>query len=730
VSNGGPAPTGSGRTSDANTGGVLLEAEVQGRQLRVTLPAEVPAAVTGMPVPASVFAGRDELVALLLGRLAPGGEGGTTLVSAAAGMAGIGTTELVLQTAARALRIPGWFPGGVVFVDLFGYDPDRRLSAVDALWRWLRAVGIPGERIPAGEQARARLWRSVVAAYVRQGRRLLVVIDNAADAAQVIPLLPADPSVPVLVTSRHALDIGARQHTLDVLDDAAAVDVISRVVASRRGGAVSWDAPGEREAVAELAGLCAGLPLALRIVAALLADHPQPAALAASLRDARDRPDQPAEPENPGMLATRAAADLSYRRLTPRHSRVYRLLPLDPGPDVSTVSAAWLVDMPVGEVAELLQDLRRAHLVDEPTTNRWRMYDLVRLHAASQPPPPRSPGEVMVALRRLYLYYHDTARAAVSHLNPAATTDTTVFATREQALAWLEAERANLVAVCATATRHHLSQISTGLPFVLAGYLHLRRHLDDWITIATRAADVSHEAGHWNDEGAALTLLGRALTEAGRFDEAVTAYTRAADICHQGGDRRRGSRALELLGGLLTRAGRFDEAATAYSRAAGIFRDSGDRRSEGRVLDLLGAALAEAGRLDEAITAFSRQLEVYVELGDRYGEGEARGNLGAVLGEAGRFEEAIDVLTRAVDIFRGLGDRRNEGRSLGMLGAALAEVGRFDEARECWERATSMLAELGDAAWIEVIREFAGELLPAAESGEPQGTPSQPRPAE
>jgi tetratricopeptide (TPR) repeat protein len=148
------------------------------------------------------------------------------------------------------------------------------------------------------------------------------------------------------------------------------------------------------------------------------------------------------------------------------------------------------------------------------------------------------------------------------------------------------------------------------------------------------------------------------------------------------------------------------------------------------VLDLLGAALAEAGRLDEAITAFSRQLEVYVELGDRYGEGEARGNLGAVLGEAGRFEEAIDVLTRAVDIFRGLGDRRNEGRSLGMLGAALAEVGRFDEARECWERATSMLAELGDAAWIEVIREFAGELLPAAESGEPQGTPSQPRPAE
>jgi len=690
VSNGGPAPTGSGRTSDANTGGVLLEAEVQGRQLRVTLPAEVPAAVTGMPAPASVFAGRDELVALLLGRLAPGGEGGTTLVSAAAGMAGIGTTELVLQTAARALRNPGWFPGGVVFVDLFGYDPDRRLSAVDALWRWLRAVGIPGERIPAGEQARARLWRSVVAAYVRQGCRLLVVIDNAADAAQVIPLLPADPSVPVLVTSRHALDIGARQHTLDVLDDDAAVDVISRVVASRRGGAVSWDAPGEREAVAELAGLCAGLPLALRIVAALLADHPQPAALAASLREARDRPDQPAEPENPGMLATRAAADLSYRRLTPRHSRVYRLLPLDPGPDVSTVSAAWLVDMPVGEVAELLQDLRRAHLVDEPTTNRWRMYDLVRLHAASQPPPPRSPGEVMVALRRLYLYYHDTARAAVSHLNPAATTDTTVFATREQALAWLEAERANLVAVCATATRHHLSQISTGLPFVLAGYLHLRRHLDDWITIATRAADVSHEAGHWNDDGAALTLLGRALTEAGRFDEAVTAYT----------------------------------------RAAGIFRDSGDRRSEGRVLDLLGAALAEAGRLDEAITAFSRQLEVYVELGDRYGEGEARGNLGAVLGEAGRSEEAIDVLTRAVDIFRGLGDRRNEGRSLGMLGAALAEVGRFDEARECWERATSMLAELGDAAWIEVIREFAGELLPAAESGEPQKTPSQPRPAE
>jgi hypothetical protein len=301
-------------------------------------------------------------------------------------MPGIGKTELVLQTAHRALHTRGWFRGGVLFVDLFGYDPDRRLSAADALLGWLQAIGIGGEHIPAAEADRARLWRSVLAAYIEQGRRLLLIIDNAADTNQVAPLLPTDADVPVLITSRHTLDIDARLHALGVLDTDPGIDLIATVIAHRRGPGDSRTR--DEQAMVALVGLCAGLPLALRIVAALLADRPhlQPATLAHDLRQAQHRLDRLSREQ----VAVRAAFDLSYQHLTGAQARLFRLLPINPGPDIGTTAAARLADLPQEQATILLQDLHRAHLVDEPRPGpvaHARPAAPLRRH-----PTPRNPG--------------------------------------------------------------------------------------------------------------------------------------------------------------------------------------------------------------------------------------------------------------------------------------------------------------------------------------------------
>jgi tetratricopeptide (TPR) repeat protein len=685
------------------TGGVFFGAVIQGRDIQVMLPAQVTPAMTGLPRPAAVFTGRDGQVDALLKGLSPDRQGGAVLVTAVAGMAGIGKTELVLQTAHRALRTTGWFPGGVLFVDLFGYDPARRLSAADALLGWLQAIGIPGDHIPAAEADRARLWRSVLAAYLGQGRRPLLVIDNAADAGQVAPLLPADADIPVLITSRHNLDIDARLYDLDVLDTDSAVDLVREVIAHRRGPV---DSRGrDRQAMVELVGLCAGLPLALRVVAALLADRPhlQPAALAQELRD-QHRLDRLSREQ----VAVRAAFDLSYQHLTDAQARLFRLLPVNPGPDVGTTATARLADLPEQRATILLQDLHRAHLVDEPAPDRWGMHDLLRLHAGTQSP--ATPDEATTARLRLFTHYHDSARAANTHLDPTTTADTARFATREQALTWLDAEHSNLIAVCTSAPGHQLPKTSTDLAFTLARFLDFRRYFDDWITITTTAADIFQQAGDRHGEGQTLNNLGLALQQVRRFDEAITAHTQAAKIHQQTGDRRSEGGALNNLGLALRQVRRVDEAITAHTQAAKIHQQTGDRRSEGGALNNLGLALQQLRRVDEAITAHTQAAKIHRQTGDRHSEGTALNNLGLALQQLRRFDEAITAHTQDLEICWQTGDRHGEGTALSSLGLALRQVRRFDDASSCWAKAVDAFTDAGDAASAALVRQWLDEL--------------------
>jgi len=687
--------------SSTVTNGVFFSAVVQGRDITVTLPPQVTPAMAGLPPTSATFTGRDELFAQLLAELAPGEEEQPALVAAVAGMAGIGKTELVVQVATRALREPGWFPGGVLFVDMFGYDAQRRLTVDEALLGLLQAVGMPGEHIPAARQDRSRLLRSVLAAYAAQHRRLLLVIDNVASEEQVRPLIPSDGNTATLISSRHTLDIGARLYDLEVLDLTASVLLLSEALHQARGVG-DTRVEDQPDSAREIAALCAGLPLALRISAALLADTPSRplSSLAHSLRDAHTRLDRLGRHDQP----VRAAFDLSHQRLTAPQARLFRLLAVNPGPDIGTEACAHLIDADLMQAENLLQDLARAHLIDVGATwGRWRVHDLVRFYAEEHTR--AYPGERDTAYSALVAYYLTGAEDADSHLNPT-TTPAPRFKDRADALGWLEAERPNLLAAAT-----YDPGTSTRLVFSLARFLHLRLYFDDLITFATTAVDLFREFDDRAGEAGAWNNLGAALQGVRRFEEAITAHRRAAGIFCDLGDRYGEGRARNCLGLALKDARRFDEAITAAGEAASIFRELGDRYGEGRAWNSLGLALKDARRFDEAITATDKAASIFRELGDRYGEGRALDSLGLVLREVRRFEEAIAAHRRAAGIFRDLGDRHGEGRAWNNLGAVLQGMRRLNEAITARQRAVRIFRETGDRHGEGMALHSLGKLL-------------------
>ncbi|MFB7469832.1 tetratricopeptide repeat protein, partial [Kitasatospora sp. NPDC056184] len=684
-----------GRVANDIVGGVFLQAVVQGRDIRIQLPAEVVPALSGLPAPTAAFTGRERHVEHLLADLAPGGGGRqAVLVSAVSGLAGIGKTELVVQTAARALRRPGWFPGGVLFTDVAGYDPERRLTPERALDGLLHALGVPGEHIPAGLEERQQLYRSVLSAYAEHGRRVLVVVDNASSVEQARPLLPTDGTTAALVTSRHTLDgLDARLHDLDSLGAVAAVALLDEALRhARHGDTRIADDPA---AAATIARLCAGLPLALRIAAAALSAAPRrPAAdLARSLGTEHGRLDALRRPDR----AVRAAFDLSYRLLDPEHARLFRLLPLNPGPDVSTEAVAHLVDTTAERAGELLQDLADAHLV-EPAAEwgRWRMHDLVRVHADEHG---RARGEDdgrPAALDRLFSFYRDTASAASSHLTPLPGRPAPRFADQLHALAWLDSEHTNLTAVALVAHAFGHADVTTHLAVDLAAYLGRRRLFTDWALIAELAVAVHRELGDRQREGAALDNLGLGLQDLRRFEEAVTAHTQALAIFRELGDRHGEGQTLNNLGLALRDLRRLDQAHAAHTQALTICRELGDRHGEGQSLNNLGIVVQILGRFEEAVDAYAEDLAICRELGDRHGEGQTLNNLGIAFQDLHRFEEAVDAHTQALTICREFGDRHGEGQAFNNLGVALRKLQRFEEAVDAYAEDLAICRELGD----------------------------------
>ncbi|MFI5983628.1 tetratricopeptide repeat protein [Streptomyces sp. NPDC051555] len=683
-----PLPT-AGPAATSATGAGTKGAATTGSTARV---------LAGLPARSRTFTGREEDVRALLALLAPGGGApGTSPVRAVVGMAGVGKTELVLQAAECALREPGWFPGGFLFADLAGHDPEpaRRATASDVLGDFLRTLDVPAGDVPSGTDARAALLRTTLAARAGRGLRTLVLIDNAGSEEQVRPLLPGDPDTAALVTSRTKLAIGGRPHDLKVLDAAASVDFLDEAL--RYAGPDDTrieDAPAAALSIAEL---CAGLPLALHIVAALLVDFPTrpPADLSRALQAEHTRLDRLARDDR----AVRAAFDLSYRRLTDGQARLFRLLPVNPGPDLSTEAAARLGALDEDTAAGVLEDLARAHLI-EPSRSwgRWRLHDLLRLYAGEVGAREADADERDSVRRRLFDHYWTLALTAVTLLRPDPDGPLTQrFDTPREAQAWLEDERHNLTPAATSPGSFGPADLTLVLGLNLGQWFERRRHFDDWSAVAASALSTARSTGQRRSEARALDQLGNCRRLTRRFPEAITHHREAVAVFRSLDDPRGEGGALSSLGVALRRVHRFDEAIEAFSRAARLAQEQGDEQLLGRVLGNLGITLRQVGRYEEAIETLRESVALHRKWGERREEGQGLCNLANALAQTGGHAEAVRLAREAVAIFTGGDDRHGRAGALSVLGTVLSAAGHFDDAVAPLREAAESFEDLDDA---------------------------------
>ena len=647
--------TGAGETH-AIDGGEFSGPVYQGRDITVfeaagRVPGPAPPAPVQLPPPEVGFVGRDAEIGDLLGLLDPAGGTAAVMPLVVAGPAGVGKTALVVQTGHEAAR-RGWFPGGVLFIELDGYKqvPVEPAQALDAL---LRSLGVAAADIPLSTGERAARFRSTLA---RIGEPVLLIVDDALSEAQVRPLLPGTARHRVVITSRPTLaGLGARIFQVEALDEVGGVALLDKALRAARpdDGRIGADPDG----AARLARMCDGLPLALSVAAVQLKADPRltigelSADLARQGQLQRLRYD---DGSGAGSPSVEAAFELSYQRLDETSARVFRALSVSPGPDFSTAAAAAVTGLPPPEARRVLGGLAGAHLLEATPENRWRLSDLLSLFAQRLAEASADADGRERARDRLLGYYLAQVRAAVGPPEDARD----VFPDPASALAWLDAERPTLVAASRMAAAAGRLRVAMELPLLLAGYLSIRQHFDDWLATAAICLDAARQLAHRHDVGAALNNLGLAMRKAGESAAAVATLTEAANTFGQIRDRAGRARALTNQGLALREAGQPAEAIPALNEAVGIFREARDRGSEGAALGILGGVLRDADRPQEAATLLRRAAEIFREA--HYPSGEARvlRELGDSLRETGQPEQAATVYAQAESLLHTADDQR------------------------------------------------------------------------
>ncbi|MBE8472696.1 tetratricopeptide repeat protein [Streptomyces justiciae] len=689
--------------------------------------AAAPTALDALPTRVSGFTGRGEELGRLLEALDPSVAGGGTeavLVAALSGLGGIGKTALAVEAAHRACD-RGWFQGGVLFLDLHGYDDDP-VTAEQALEALLRALGAVPEHIPPRKDERAALYRSLLAERGRQRGAVLVLADNASAPAQVRPLLPGDARHRLLVTSRGKLpQLGGRLLTLGELPLDEAHELLDRAL--RTADPEDNRVTDDTEAAVLVAARCGQLPLALQVAAALLILDPNKplAELAQELVEFRNRLDH----LNDGERSVQAAFDLSYRGLPPEQARLLRLLAFAPGRDVSTDVVTALTGEPSPPL-RALEALARAHLVTRGRSrDRWWLHDLVRAYGVGVvAADPRLVEEAEQARLRVLTYYHRTARAADARLRwLPGRPEPEGFEDRESALDWLDRERTGLVAAVQWAHEQRYADRAFRLAARLAAYLEWRRRYHDWVTVSRAAFEAAYRTGNPKAEASAWNNLGSAYRMAGRLEEAIDAH-RSAQEHYQDLDERQGeANALNNLGIALRRKGRVDEAIAAHSRAQGIYRTTRNPQREGSAWTNLGIALRVAGRVDEAIAAHRRARDLYQAVQDRQREARAWQNLGVALREAGRAEESVEAYGKALEIHEDFEDWYRTGQCLRSLAHVYEETQGPGRALEYWLRAVDAFT-VADAPAEAARALFAADRAGKARPPHPLTAPPKANP--
>jgi DNA-binding SARP family transcriptional activator/Tfp pilus assembly protein PilF len=662
---------------------VLAGDESTSRVTPVPVPRHLPPDVPG-------FTGRTGDLARLDALLS--GEDGLS-VAVIAGTAGVGKTALAVHWAHRILDR---FPDGQIYVNLRGYDLDRPVRAAQALAGVLRTLGLSGAEIPLDLDALTGMYRSLI-----DGRRMLIVLDNACHPDQVRPLLPGTSSSLVLVTSRDDLAgliarDGAARVGLSRLSEDDAVALLHGVLGPDAVG------PTETGAIHELAGLCAGLPLALRIAAERIADHPV-RDMVAELRDG-SRLDALTAGDDP-HTAVRGVFSWSYRALTPEAARMFRLLGLVSAAEWDYHAAASLADCSLPEARRLLAVLRAAHLVDVVGRDRFTMHDLLRAYAAEHALIAEADADRRAAVRRLLDYYLHASITAMSvafpfgqeHRPRPPRTPAPVpeFAEADPALAWLDGLRANLAAIVAQAVEYAEHALVVGLSQSLEQYLHVGAHLTESLVVHEHALGSATALGDQDARARALMSLGTTYFMLSRLDEAIERFGQALQIRRKIGDRAGVAASLNTLGCAYWQQGRYDDAFDRLRASLRVCRDVADRGSEAKALGNLGIVYESWGRYADALEHHRNALAIRREIADRSAEANALLNLGSVLIRCGQLDEAHDLLQESLQIARQIGNRVREGEALDELGKIHLRWQDVDLAHDHHRRAVEIFREVG-----------------------------------
>jgi len=620
---------------------------------------------------------------------------GAVTVAVVAGTPGLGKTTLAIHAAHR-LRPD--FPDGQLYVSLRG-GSEHPVPPDEVLARFLRDLGVDGARVPVDPEERAGMYRTRLAE-----RQMLIVLDDARDAAQVRPLLPGTGSCAVIVSSRHRLSdlAGSRLIDLDVLDEGEAAQLFTRIIGTDR-------AEAEPGPVRDVLGICAGLPLAIRIAGARLAARRAwtVRTLADRLADQRRRMDE----FTAGDLAMRACFQVSFDALPHRNgtstdpARAFRLLGVWQGPSIGLPAAAALIGQPEWPVADALEVLVDAHLIESPAPDRYRLHDLLRNYAADRARADEPHQAVEDAVRRVLDWYLRTAVGAAGvvapylervPLEPAPHgAELLVFTTAEEALAWCEHERTNLVAATRQAAAHGLHDIAWKLPVAMRVCLDRLGYRAESLATHHIALASTRKLGDSRGEAWVLTNLGMALGQQ-HIDDAIDHFEQALAIYREIGDRRDEARAANNLAFTYVVLGRYEEAVAALLDALELQREVGRRYGEAVALCNLAEAYVELGRYEEAVARSQEALAITREIDAVRDEGYALHNLGRARFELGRLAEATDLFEQALAIHHAVGDRYGEAQDLQRIGAAHARAGQSAEARAAWIKARGLFEALGE----------------------------------
>jgi DNA-binding SARP family transcriptional activator/tetratricopeptide (TPR) repeat protein len=661
-----------------------------------------PAVPRELPGPVRPFVGREAELKALTRRL---DEVDTVVISVVGGTAGVGKTALAVHW---AHHVASRFPDGQLYVNLRGYDPGPPVRAADALAGFLRGLGVPDTALPAGTDERAARYRSLLA-----GRRMLVVLDNACGAEQVRPLLPGSRSCVTVVTSRDSLGglvarDGARRLDLDLLPETEAVGLLRALIGER--------VDAEPAAAAGLAARCAWLPLALRVAAERAAAEPG-TLLADLLAQLADQRLDLLEGDGDPRTAIRAVFSWSFRHLDEEAARSFRLLGLHPGLHFDAYAVAALAGVPLGHARRLLDRLARAGLIQPAGPGRYGLHDLLRAYAAEQGPE----AERRAALTRLFDYYLAAAAAAADAIFPADTDQPRVprpgpvppVANPAAALAWLDAQRADLVAVAGYAARHGWPGHAIGLAATVFRYPQTGDLAVD-VAMHGHACRAAAQTGDRAAEAAALTRLGRAVSAQGRLGEAAVHFERALAKYREAGDGIGEARALVSLGFVGYGQGRYRQSAGFYRRALALYRQAGVASGEATVWQNLGLVDLRQGRHERAAGYFGRSLTLFRDADLRSGEAFVLRSLGELELQRGRYVQAADHLRRSLALCRQTGNRFCEARALACLGLVRLRQDRPGQAVGRLRRSLALHREAGNPSGQAEALNGLGEALLAA----------------